>query len=353
MYRLVEWRRAMVRQIKVAFFSFFPPTLWTPGGGEVRLSNTERALRQLGVDVVLFDIWSRRCDFSILHCFGSTYELSGFVEAAKGLGMKVVVDVIAYSTKPCWQWRLWRVLDQCIPFPTIYLLRQKIYDLADRLIVMSHAELKQLCSNFRIDTRKVRVVPPGIDRERFSTADPELFVKQYGLKDFILEVSRINRHKGQARLIRALVGKGLNLVFIGPLDPTDPQGVEEFLELANRYSCVHYLGPISHDDPTLAAAYAAARVHVLPSVSESFGLVVLESIAAGTAAVTGRYPALYEYLGDHAYYCDPLSISDIRKSVLEAYNKGPKPGAQEYVLMNFSWKRVAIQLCEIYRELIA
>lgn len=133
------------------------------------------------MDVVLFDIWSRRCDFSILRCFGSNYELSGFVEAAKRLGMMVVVDVIAYSTKPCWQWRLWRVLDQCIPFPTIYLLRQKIYDLADRLIVMSHAELKQLCSNFRIDTRKLRVVPPGIDTERFSTADPELFVKQYGM----------------------------------------------------------------------------------------------------------------------------------------------------------------------------
>ena len=69
--------------MKVAFFLFFPPTLWTPGGGETQLAKTKNALEHLGIQVELFDIWSRRRDFDILHVFGSTYELSDFVTNAK------------------------------------------------------------------------------------------------------------------------------------------------------------------------------------------------------------------------------------------------------------------------------
>jgi len=339
-------------EMKVAFFKFFPPTLWASGGGEVQVVKTVEALERLQVKVVLFDLWSRVRGFDILHIFGSNYEVSGLVEVAKRVGLKVVVSTISYSAKPVWQWKVWKWVDRCVPVPTTYRLRQRIYDRADRLIVASRSEAYQLAQGFRIDGRKIRLVPHGIDVKRFELAGPELFTERYRLRDFVLQVGRINRHKGQLRLIRALDGTGLDVVFIGPLDHSDPEGVGEFERLLRSRPWVHYIGELGHDDPMLASAYAAARVHVLPSFSESLGLVTLEAVAGGAAAVTGPYPPIREYLGDYVYYCNPKSVDSIRKTVLEAFTKGPKPGAREHVLANFSWDKVAERLLNVYRELV-
>lgn len=338
--------------MKVVFFQFYPPTLWTLGGGEVQLKKTKEALERQGVEVILFNPWSRSKDFDVLHVFGSTYEVSSFVQVAKNLGIPVVVSTISYSAKPRWQWWLWKRLDRLIPVPTTYRLREQIYDSADRLVVMSQAEAEQLKFGFTIKSEKLRWVPQGIDAARFSKADPLLFFEKYHIKDFVLQVARINRHKGQARLIQALRNTGIPLVFIGPFDPSDPEGVREFQKLVNRYSWVHYLGPLEYDSPLLASAYAAAKVHVLPSISECLPLVILEAAASGTAVVCGKYPAVYEYLGRRIEYCNPLSIDSIRKAVLKAYESGPPSDLKRFVLENYSWDKVAEKLIEVYKELV-
>lgn len=338
--------------MRVAFFQFYPPTIWTPGGGEVQLAKTKEALEHQGVEIILFNPWSRSQDFDVLHVFGSTYELSSLVQVAKGLAMPVVVSVIAFSAKPSWQWRLWKHIDHLLPLPTTYRLRQSIYDNANRLVVASKAESEQLRQGFRIDAQKFRRVPHGIERNRFEQAAPAPFIRKYGLKDFVLQVSRVNCLKGQSRLIRALEGTGIPLVFLGPLDPADPKGAAEFRELVENNEQVHYLGTLNHDDPLLASAYAAARVHALPSIVESFGLVTLEAAASGAAVVSGKYPTLHEYLGERILYLDPSSISSIRDTTLKAYEAGPPPGLRHYVLDSFSWGNTAKRLVEVYKELV-
>jgi glycosyltransferase involved in cell wall biosynthesis len=339
--------------MKVAFFQFFPPTLWTPGGGETQLAKTKEALERQGLEVTLFDTWARSMDFDVLHVFGSSYEVSSFVQAARGLNIPVVVSIIAYSAKPQWQWSLLRRIDPIFPVPTTYRLRQAIYNLADRLIVASQAEATQLSQGFTVDAAKYREVPHGIDRVRFENADPSEFVQEFGLKDFVLQVSRINRPKGQVRLIHALEGADIPVVFLGPLDPLDPKGTEEFLALVERYDWVHYLGTLPHDSSLLTSAYAAAKVHVLPStIIESPGLVTLEAGATGAAVVSGNYPTLYDYVGDRIVYCDPASIKSIRETVLKAYETGPMEGLSRFILDNLSWDRTAERLIEVYREVI-
>ncbi|WP_272999988.1 glycosyltransferase family 4 protein [Hydrogenibacillus schlegelii] len=339
--------------MNVAFFLFFPSTLWTPGGGETQIAKSKEALEMRGVQVELFDIWSRRKDYDLFHVFGSTYEVSSFVTTLRKLGLPVVVSAIAYSIKPSWQWDLVKRLDHLIPIPTTYRLRREIYRQANVVIAASPSEAKHLEEAFGVEPEKIRIVPHGVEAERFANTSPEPFINKYGLKDFVLQVSRISRSKGQARLIRALRGTGLKLVFIGPFDPEDPLGKEEFLRLVEENKdWVYYLGPISHEDPFLASAYRAARVHVLPSASESFGLVTLEALASGIAAISGRYPPLYDVVGDRVYYCDPFSEQSIRRAVLEAYERGPKPGAKEFVIRELSWDRVGERLEDVYREVL-
>ncbi|MGB9730375.1 MAG: glycosyltransferase family 4 protein, partial [Thermoprotei archaeon] len=335
---------------KIAFFQFFPPTIWTPGGGEKQLRKTKEALEKLGVQVELFDIWNPKRDYDIIHVFGSTYQLSDFVVTAKRLGMKVVVSPIIYTDKPYWQWKVWRVIDSLLPVPTVYTYRKRIYESADILIAGSKAEVIQLSKNFKIPPTKFRIVYNGADR-RFAEASPEPFIKKYGLKDFVLQVSRISNKKGQIRLIWALENQGLELVFIGQMDPDDPDYFKQFLKECETRPWVHYLGPI-YDQDLLASAYSASKVHVLPSFGESAGLVNLEAGLAGTNIVSVKNLPIYEYLGDEAFYCDPRSISSIRKAVLEAYNVPRNERLKERLLANFTWDVIAQQILSIYKEVL-
>jgi hypothetical protein len=128
------------------------------------LAKTKEALERQGVEVLLFNPWSRSQDFDVLHVFDSTYELSSLVQVAKGLGIPVVVSVIAFSAKASWQWWLWKRLDHLLPIPTTYLLRQQIYTHADGLVEAAHAEAEQLQQGLQIDQTKYRRVPHGIER---------------------------------------------------------------------------------------------------------------------------------------------------------------------------------------------
>ncbi|BCP65741.1 glycosyltransferase [Thermus thermophilus] len=139
---------------------------------------------------------------------------------------------------------------QVLSIPTVYRLRSEIYQKADIIIAGSASESRQLQEFFGVPTRKIRIVPHGVDADRFMQADKDLFVSKYGLEGFVLQVSRVSRAKGQARLIRALKGTGLKLVFVGPLDPGDPEGTRDFLRLVEENSdWVVYLGSLDYGDP--------------------------------------------------------------------------------------------------------
>lgn len=335
--------------MKVGFFAFFPPTLWTPGGGETQLRKTKEALEKLGVQVELFDIWNPK-HYDILHVFGSTYQLSDFVVTAKRLGMKVVVSPIIYTNKPTWMWKAWSLIDRVLPVPTVYTYRKRIYEAADVLISGSRAEAAQLIANFGVSKEKIRIVHNAADK-KFAEASPEPFIKKYGLKDFVLMVGRISNHKGQLRLIKALEGQGIDLVFIGRMDPDDPGYFEQFQQACKERSWVHYLGGFDSQE-MLASAYAASKVHALPSFGECPGLVSLEAGLAGANVVAVKNPPVYEHLGDEAFYCNPRSISSIRKAVLKAYNAPRNERLRQRLLNEFTWDKVAQKILAIYRELL-
>jgi glycosyltransferase involved in cell wall biosynthesis len=336
--------------MRVGYFQFFPPTIWTPGGGEVQLAKTREALCAQGVDVELFDLWNPRSDFDILHVFGSTYQLSDFVVTAKRLGLKTVVSPIIYTDKPRWQWVAGRLFDSISPLATIYSYRKRIYEAADILLPGSRAEAAQLHANFKVPWSKMEVVPVGVE-SRFLSVKPDTFRAKYGLTDFVLMVSRISRRKGQRRLIRALEGTGVPVVFIGQMDPDDPSYFREFQSDCRDYENVRYLGPMSHASEELGSAYAACRVHALPSVGEFPGIVSMEAGLAGAAVVAGESRPVREALGESAFYCQPMSLKSIRRVVLSAFEAERSASLRERLERGYVWSRIGMKIAEIYASL--
>lgn len=95
----------------------------------------------------------------------------------------------------------------------------------------------------------------------------------------------------------------------------------------------------------------AAEVFVFPSLSEGFGLPVLEALACGRPTVAGKASSLPEVGGDAVLYVDPLDTDDIARGIKELLqneavrNKKIQLGLER--VRQFSWERCAQETLKI------
>ena len=144
----------------------------------------------------------------------------------------------------------------------------------------------------------VHVIPNGLDTVTFAPRDQRFSRELFGVPAdaavvlFVAETTDIPR-KGFAQLAAALTELGGDVNGTGPRVPNlfllSVGGREPKLPAIVPHL---HLGKISYDR-LLSAAYSAADVFVIPSLQESFGQTVTESMACGTPVVgfdTGGIP---------------------------------------------------------------
>ncbi len=245
---------------------------------------------------------------------------------------------------------------------------------ADRIIVATLAEMTQLRFLYRADSRKMTVIPPGVDTSHFYPI-PADEAKQYiGLKPenrMVLFVGRIEPLKGIDTLIQAMSCLGLldmrhpvHLAIIGGDVDVSPEEMSEEMTRLQKMcddlcmgGMVLFLGKRGQD--TLPYYYSAAEVVVMPSLYESFGMVALEAMACGTPVIASEVGGL-GYLvqngitgytipdSDPAELCDKLSHllgnADLRNQMGNA--------AAEYAA-DYAWNKVASQIIDVYKDVAA
>jgi phosphatidylinositol alpha-mannosyltransferase len=194
------------------------------------------------------------------------------------------------------------------------------------------------------------VVPNGVDAEAFAKADPDTFAKDLGR--VVLFVGRPEQRKGFETVLRAFgaiaaARSDVHLVWIPGTENDIPPDVPR--------ERIHALGPVSHERKL--ALHAAADVVCCASTGgESFGIVVLEGLAGGSAVLASDIPG-YRYAGGAApLYVDPgnvnawidalaLVLDDVReRSELAA--RGPDRAAL------FDWTLVAEQTLAVYERVV-
>jgi tetratricopeptide (TPR) repeat protein len=101
----------------------------------------------------------------------------------------------------------------------------------------------------------------------------------------------------------------------------------------------------------LSSAYAAARVHVLPSWYELPGLVSLEAAAHGKNIVVTRTGTTADYIGDKAFYCLPGSEDSIASAVMAAYYAPVKPGVVD-MARSHTWQKAVDSTIAAYERVL-
>jgi len=106
--------------------------------------------------------------------------------------------------------------------------------------------------------------------------------------------------------------------------------------LRRRYSDVHFAG--GRHGAALASAYAAADVLVFPSRTDTFGLVLLESLACGTPVAAFPVPGPLDVLGEAAGRVGVLD-ADLRRAAVKALEIRSEP-CRAYA-ERFTWRRTS------------
>jgi glycosyltransferase involved in cell wall biosynthesis len=229
------------------------------------------------------------------------------------------------------------------------------------LIVQSREE-ERLVRALGLSLPPVRIVPPGYSPLPAPPAGTPAFRERYRIDDpFLLFVGRLASNKGLLDLVEAFAGLGrgdpaARLVLIGEDGGVGPS-VDARARSLGVSERVHRLGHV--DDPALvASAYREARVTVLPSEYEAFGLVLLESLAQGTPVVASRVGGIPEVVEDgRAGLLVPPRDPGALGAALERLWADPELGRRlgEYgrtqTVPRFTWESTADGVDRLYREL--
>jgi len=237
---------------------------------------------------------------------------------------------------------------------------------SDVITANSVTELQQLASLYGADPKRIDVVAPGIDRAVFSPGLREGARNALGLKDgpVLLFVGRIQPLKGLDVAVATLAGlsrryQDAQLLVVGGV--SGPQGQKElqrFEDSVQRYGLqdrVKLVPPQPHH--LLSTYYRAADVCLVPSRSESFGLVALEAAACGVPVVASDVGGLTT-LVDHGRTGlrvagrDPAGYIDAVSAILEdprLAESMARRGAE--MAARYSWSATALRLRRIFAGL--
>lgn len=244
-------------------------------------------------------------------------------------------------------------------------MEQSVYSRARRLIVLSEAFKRELIARYGIPENLIRVVPAGVDVERFNTLVSRSEARRRlgwpNDRPIILSIRRQVRRMGLEDLIDAaklLVQECPDvLILLGGAGPLSDQLQERIVEL-NLEQNVRRLGRIK--DMDLPLAYRAADMTVVPSQSlEGFGLITLESLASGTPVYVTPVGGMPEIIKPFAPQCifASTSAADIAQGLAEALQaKRPLPSdaaCRAYSSDNFSWPKIAQRVRAVYDEAVA
>ncbi len=262
----------------------------------------------------------------------------------------------------------YRVIFQSVGIPTRRYFRAVPLDAwfmhtilreVDQFLVLSHFAQESLLRDFG---RPSQVVPPPVQTDQFASGGHEL--ESVGVEEpWILFVGAVEEpRKGAEILCRAFEQikrhyRNARLIFAGHASVATQERLLGVVESTDIRESIRFLG--LGDVSMLPALYRLAAVTVLPAVWEAFGLVLVESLAAGTPVVGARHGGIPDIInstrvgtlfepGDARHVAD--NLDGLIQSLLQVLDQGKTSEVSQACQARaeeFSWKRLGPRYLEL------
>ena len=236
---------------------------------------------------------------------------------------------------------------------------------SDAVLANCSVEAAQLRQLYGVDPERIEIVAPAVDHAFFAPGNRAQARRAINLPEdrpILLFVGRIQALKGLDVAIASFATMGDHdavLVVVG--GPSGPEGEAEHARVEKLAADLGVADRISWRDPQphelLSTYYRASNVVLVPSRSESFGLVALEAAACGTpvvAAAVGGLRTLVEHgrTGFLVEGRDPAVFGAYTGEIIGNDRLAHAMGeAGAAMAMKYQWSVSAARLRRLYADL--
>ncbi len=288
---------------------------------------------------------AKREDFDIIHAHDWLSFLAG-IEAKKVSGKPLVLHVHATEFD--------RTGGQGVN-QDVYDIEKYAMGQADEIIAVSNFTKNKIIEHYGISGDKITVVHNGVDMSDYKKLPARLErIKKEGKQKIVLFVGRITIQKGPEYFVQAakiVLEYYPDVLFVvaGSGD-MQYQMMREATDLGIGDKVI-FTGFLRGDD--LTSLYQAADLYVMPSVSEPFGIIPLETIANGTPVIVSKQTGVSEVL-THALKVDFWDVEEMANKILgvlqnDSLQKTLKEESHKEV-KKLNWKASAKKVLDVYKK---
>lgn len=234
---------------------------------------------------------------------------------------------------------------------------------ADHVVTISDYSKTQIMENFGLESHRISVVPLGVDGRYQARLEPELLArvhKAHGLsRPYYLCIGTLQPRKNTERVIDAYqrlpaaIAQTHDLVIVGR-HGWGSDALVQRLQAMPKEGHIKWLGSVSDLDKRALLQGACALV--FPSLSEGFGLPVLEGFASQTPVITSNSTSLPEVAADAALLINPLDVDAIAQAMQSLVEQSDlaevlrQKGLARTRL--FTWEACARKTMRLYQTLL-
>lgn len=227
---------------------------------------------------------------------------------------------------------------------------QKLINRSDAIVCISEFSKKDVLQHCDTGNKPLYVIHNGTNL----LSKPELSSQSYKpRKPFLFSIGVINRKKNFHVLLPLLQNNSLELLIAGKYDDDN---YLSYMQNRSRelgvMDNVRLLGTISENEKSWY--FNNCRAFAFPSISEGFGLPVVEAMSCGKPLFLSSRTALPEIGGDVSFYFNDFHPDHIRQVFTNGMKKYNANGLRERIKergSHFCWHKAARDYLEVYRSL--
>lgn len=234
-------------------------------------------------------------------------------------------------------------------------MQEDVVQKLNHILTVSKQSQQDIAQAFTRPIENITVIPNGIDTEIFKPLS-NIHRKRSQL---ITTASSDQPLKGLSVLLNAIAQlrsefPELKLLVIGKLKPDG--ATEKELSALQLTDCIEFKNGISTEE--LVNEYALAKIAVVPSLYEGFGLPAGEALACGIPLICSDGGALPEVVGKAALMVKAGDIAELTQALRklltdETLCEQLSAAGRAHSLQHLSWQVVGERLSDYYRQILA
>lgn len=225
---------------------------------------------------------------------------------------------------------------------------------ADLVFLFNEKTKQNVTEHLGVAEERIIMIGNGVDTATYCPLEQDTKEK-FGLsgKKVILQVGSVNENKGQLRSVQHLLpmlqaDKDLVYAYAGGIVDEDYDGqVQTFAREHGLTEQIRYMGMMT-PGKQLNELYNTAAATIFPSVFEAFGLVAIESMAAGVPVLVDQEGPVD--FGEGCVRYDAAHFSDAVSCLFTEEAIPLRKAARSNVLNHYSWDAVAANYAEAFQN---